>query len=91
MFRANVSTEIKNWRHDFGNLALVKASENSQRGNRPLHDWLGSRGPEYRTRHFIPADPSLWHFDRFEDFVRERRVLLRKRLQSVLLADAEAT
>jgi hypothetical protein len=79
----NVPGHIKELRHDFGNLALVTASENSAKQNRPLHEWLGTRSPEYLKRHFIPADPELWHLDQYETFLIERRKLIKARIQEV--------
>lgn len=80
----NVASHMRALRHDFGNLALVAASENSAKQNRPLHEWLGTRSPEYLKRHFIPADPQLWHFERYETFLIERRKLMKARIQQVL-------
>lgn len=88
---AAVPAHIKELRDDFGNLALVIGSENFGKKERPLHEWLATRSPEYLKRHFIPADPSLWHLGRFEDFLIERRKLLRARLQQTFSFEGEAT
>ena len=79
----NVPDHIKELRGDFGNLALVIGDENSGKKNRPLEVWLGSRSAEYLKRHFIPADESLWHMEKYENFLIERRKLLRARIQRV--------
>jgi hypothetical protein len=40
--------------------------------------------PEDRLRQqFIPMDPELWHIDRFQDFLAERRRLLAEGIQAV--------
>lgn len=90
-FRKNVPDQVKEFRDDFANLALVISDENSGKKNQPLNEWLTTRSPEYLKRHFIPTDQSLWHIERFEKFVIERRKLLRARLQYVFLPDGEST
>jgi len=89
-FKKNVADHIKELRDDFGNLALVISDENSGKKDRPLDEWLASRSPEYLKRHHIPSDPSLWYIERFEEFLIERRKLLRDRLQYVFAFDREA-
>ncbi|MFZ2396215.1 MAG: DUF1524 domain-containing protein, partial [Smithella sp.] len=74
-FRKNVPDQVKEFRDDFANLALVISDENSGKKNQPLNEWLTTRSPEYLKRHFIPTDQSLWHIERFEKFVIERRKL----------------
>ena len=53
----------------------------------PLHEWLATRSPEYLKRHFIPTDESLWHMEKYENFLIERRKLLKARIQEVFLFD----
>lgn len=74
---------LKELRDDFGNLALIMRNENSGKNDRPLHEWLATRSGEFLKRHFIPPDQSLWHIGKFEEFLMERRKLLRARLQQV--------
>jgi uncharacterized protein with ParB-like and HNH nuclease domain len=87
---AAVPADLKELRDDFGNLALIIGNENSGKKERPLHEWLATRGPEFLKRHFIPPDPSLWHIGRFERFLIERRKLLKARLQEVFSFEGEA-
>jgi hypothetical protein len=82
--KRTVPDHIKELRDDFGNLALVIGSENSGKKNQALDEWLGTRSPEYLKRHSIPDDKLLWHMERYEDFLIERRKLLRERIQQVL-------
>lgn len=90
-FKKNVADHMKEYRDDFANLALIISDENSAKQNRPLDKWLATRSPEFLQRHFIPQDQSLWHVERFEEFLIERRKLLRVRLRYVLsLAIEEA-
>lgn len=88
-FKKNVADHLKEFRDDFGNLALVISDENSAKQDRPLDKWLATRSPEYLKRHHIPPDPSLWHIERFEDFLIERRKLLQARLKYVFSTDVE--
>jgi hypothetical protein len=81
--RTNMRDDLKARCDDYGNLALVIGDENSGKSNRPLHEWLRTRTTEYLKRHLIPRDPTLWNIDRFEDFLIERRKLLRARLLQV--------
>lgn len=85
--KKNMPDHVKELRDDFGNLALVIGDENSEKKNRPLHEWLATRSQEYLKRHFIPADQSLWHMDRYENFLIERRKLLKVRIQRVFSFD----
>lgn len=82
-FKKNVADHMKEYRDDFANLVLIISDENSAKQNRPLDKWLATRSPEFLLRHFIPQDQSLWHIERFEDFLIERRKLLRARMQQV--------
>jgi hypothetical protein len=88
-FKKNVPDHVKELRDDFGNLALVIGDENSGKKNRPLHEWLATRSPAYLKRHFIPADQSLWHIEKYENFLIERHKLLKARIQQVLLSMAK--
>lgn len=87
---AAVPADLKELRDDFGNLALIIGNENSGKKERPLHEWLATRSPEFLKRHCIPPDPSLWHIGRFERFLIERRKLLKTRLQEVFSFEGEA-
>jgi hypothetical protein len=90
-FKKNVADQMRELRDDFGNLALVIGDENSGKKDRPLNEWLATRSPEYLKRHFIPPNQSLWHIERFEGFLIERRKLLRARLQYVFSSDGDVT
>jgi hypothetical protein len=37
-------------------------------------------------RHLIPPDPALWKLDRFEDFVAERKKLIKAKFSYLLTA-----
>ena len=88
--KRNLPEHVKELRDDFGNLALVIADENSGKKHRPLHEWPPTRSPEYLKRHFIPVDQSLWHLKNYENFLIERRKLLKARIQQVFSSCAES-
>ncbi len=87
--KRTIPDHIKELRDDFGNLALVIGEENSGKKSRPLDEWLGSRSPEYLKRHLIPTDESLWDMEKYENFLIERRKLLRARIQQVFSVGGE--
>jgi len=88
-FKRKLPDRLGSYCDDFGNLALVIRDENSGKKDRPLDEWLATRSPEYLKRHLIPPDPSLWHIERFEDFLIERRKLIQARLKYVFSTDEE--
>jgi len=79
----DVPDHIKELRDDIGNLALVIGDENSGKKNKPLAEWLATRSEEYLKRHLIPTDKSLWHMDKYENFLIERRKLVKSRIKLV--------
>jgi hypothetical protein len=90
-FKKNVADHVREFRDDFGNLALVIGDENSGKKDRPLKEWLATRSPDYLKRHFIPPDQSLWDIGRFETFLIARRKLLKERLEYVFSLDGDVT
>lgn len=86
-FKKPTPDHLKELRDDFGNLALVIGDENAGKKALPLGDWLATRKPEYLRRHFIPTDQLLWEIKNFEQFLIERRKLIRARLQSVFATE----
>jgi hypothetical protein len=83
MFKS-MPSGIKEHRHDFANLALIKADENSAKQHQSLVEWLPSRNVQFLKRHLIPEDRLLWDIGRYEDFLIERQKLIRARLENVL-------
>jgi hypothetical protein len=82
--RGQVPDHLRPLRNDFANLALLIDRENSGKRDKTLNQWLSTRHDDFLKRHCIPADHSLWELDNFENFLVERRKLLRSRLQTVL-------
>jgi len=64
------------------NLQLLTDSENLSKNATPFDDWLKTRDPAFRKRHLIP-DLSSYGFDAFEEFQRERAVLITSALGQI--------
>jgi hypothetical protein len=67
-----------------GNLQLLLAHENQAKSDQNFPNWLKTRDQDYRRRHLIPTDPSLYDFAKFEEFVEAREELIRQRLKTLL-------
>jgi hypothetical protein len=67
-----------------GNLTLLWSRENEEKSNQPFDQWLKTRDSSFKKRHFIPDDPALWKFDKFEAFLSAREELIKKRLATLL-------
>jgi hypothetical protein len=69
---------------------LLTAQENGAGGksDTPPDKWfVGERSEEdYLNMHLIPRDPALWKLDRFEDFIQERKKLIKEKFKSLLVS-----
>jgi hypothetical protein len=76
-----------NKRNQLANCELLTMAENGPggKGNRLPDDWFADKGPEYLKRHLIPAEAALWKLDRYEDFIEERKKLLREHFKFLLV------
>lgn len=66
--------------NSIGNLQLLISHENEAKLNKPFDEWISTRDAGFKKRHMIPEDPSLWKFERFDDFVSAREALISERL-----------
>lgn len=77
-------------RNQLANCMLLTRQENGGggKGDTPPDAWfVGQRAdPAYLERHLIPSDPALWKLDRFDDFVAERKTLMRAKFQPLLVS-----
>jgi uncharacterized protein with ParB-like and HNH nuclease domain len=75
-------------RNQLANCMLLTAQENGAGGkwDTPAADWFKGKPSEYLERHLIPQNPDLWKLDRFEDFVAERKALMRNHFSHLLVA-----
>lgn len=63
-----------------GNLQLLPAQENLEKGDIPFEAWLTSRSVTYRDRHLIQDAPDLWTATMLPEFVRSREQLIKQKL-----------
>lgn len=77
-------------RNQLANCMLLTAAENGAggKGNTPPDEWFADKDDAYLERHLIPPDPALWRLERFEDFITERKSLIRTRLAHLLTVPA---
>lgn len=64
------------------NLELLTDSENISKNADPFDDWLKTRDAGFCVRHMIPTLKS-YSFADFEEFVEERKKLIKKALRSI--------
>lgn len=81
-------------RNQLANCMLLTAAENGSGGksDTPPDQWFfGDRAKDdYLDMHLIPKDPTLWKLERYEDFIEERKRLIRVRFKSLLVQPATA-
>jgi len=77
-------------RNQLANCMLLTAAENGAGGKSdiPPDEWFKDKEPAYLDRHLIPPDPALWKLDRFEDFITERKKLIKAKFAYLLSAPA---
>lgn len=73
-------------RNQLANCMLLTREENGtgNKGNKTPDEWFADKDPAYLMMHLIPIDKTLWTMDRFEDFVEERKKLIRERFETLL-------
>ena len=71
------------------NRAILTQTENRTKSDTAAFDYLSSvseKFPEALRRQCIPENTNLWHMERFEEFLEERRRILTEELNSFLSA-----
>lgn len=76
--------EWMEWKDRLGNLCLLLDAENEEKSNKSFEEWVSTRSPDFKERHLIPNEPSLYRFDRFDSFLQAREELIRERLKKVV-------
>jgi hypothetical protein len=76
-------------RNQLANCMLLTLEENGAGGksDRLPKDWFADRPEAYLEKHLIPRDPELWNLERFDEFVFERRKLIRDKFKNLLLQE----
>lgn len=72
---------------------LLTAAENGAGGKSDIlpDEWFEDKDMDYLDRHLIPPDPALWKLDRFEDFITERKKLIKAKFTYLLSVTAAST
>jgi uncharacterized protein with ParB-like and HNH nuclease domain len=80
-------------RNQLANCMLLTAAENGAGGksDSPPEEWFRDKDQEYLDLHLIPHEPALWRIERFEDFIGERKKLIRTKFSYLLTPATEAT
>jgi hypothetical protein len=74
-------------RNQLANCMLLSREENGAGGKWDTmpEDWFKGKGSGYLKRHLVPSDPDLWKMDRFDDFIAERKKLIRERFAGLFV------
>ena len=80
-------------RNQLANCMLLTAEENGAGGKsaKPPERWFAEKDKAYLDRHLIPYDPVLWKLDRFEDFIAERKKLIKQKFNYLLSVPGQTT
>lgn len=78
-------------RNQLANCMLLTAAENGAGGKTdiPPDIWFKDKDAVYLEHHLIPRDPALWKMDSFEDFIVERKKLIKAKFGYLLSAQRE--
>jgi hypothetical protein len=84
--KTNIMKYRDNDRNQLANCMLLTASENGAGGKGDIRpdEWFKDKDEDYLNRHLIPHDPALWQLDRFEDFINERKKLIKSKFANLL-------
>ena len=79
-------------RNQLANCMLLTREENGagHKTDKTPDEWFSDKDTEYLAMHLIPADRMLWRMERFEDFMEERKKLIRKRFETLLIKPVAA-
>jgi len=74
-------------RNQLANCMLLSREENGAGGKWDTlpEDWFAGKDKDYLGKHLIPNDPNLWKMDRFEEFIEQRKKLIREHFRSLLV------
>lgn len=75
-------------RNQLANCMLLTASENGAGGKGDISpaEWFGDKDSGYLDMHMIPAKPELWKLEAFDEFLEARKMLILRRLDSLILS-----
>ena len=80
-------------RNQLANCMLLTREENGagHKTDKTPDEWFSDKDKEYLAMHLIPTDRILWRMERFEDFMEERKKLIRKRFETLLISVSQKT
>ena len=79
------SYEFRSEVNDIANLTFLSQGKNASIGDvAPWVYFKNETTKEMRKAHFIPEDPNLWRPENYDKFIKERRILLAKAMNSLL-------
>jgi uncharacterized protein with ParB-like and HNH nuclease domain len=80
-------------RDQLANCMLLTQAENGAGGksDTPPEDWFADKPESYLDMHLIPRNRDLWKIDRFEDFIEERKQLIRGKFSYLLSQKVEGS
>lgn len=86
--RMNVMRYREGDRNQLANCMLLTASENGSGGktDKLPSEWFAAKSEDYLELHLIPRDRELWELERFEDFIAERKRLIKAKFAYLLSA-----
>ncbi len=85
--KMNLSRYPEAERNQLANCMLLTQQENGAGGksDTPPDVWFADKSDAYLDMHLIPKDKQLWKLDRFDEFVVERKKLIRARFSHLLV------
>jgi hypothetical protein len=80
-------------RDQLANCMLLTQEENGAGGKSDTlpEIWFADKPENYLEMHLIPKDSELWKLERFEDFIEERKQLIRSKFAYLLTSQPEVT
>lgn len=78
-------------RDQLANCMLLTQEENGSGGKSDIlpEDWFSDKEESYLEMHLIPKDKELWKIESFEDFIEERKKLIRNKFSYLLVQKIE--
>lgn len=73
-------------RDQLANCMLLTADENGFQGkcDKLPAEWFADKSDKYLQMHLIPARPSLWELDKFDEFIEARKALITEKLRELV-------
>ncbi|TFH31320.1 MAG: hypothetical protein E4G98_00290 [Promethearchaeota archaeon] len=76
--------KFKALRNKAANLQPLMDKENNDKRAKSFDEWIKTRDKNFRKTHLIPGDDDLLKFERFDDFIAAREILITEKLKKVI-------